>query len=178
MGTCDNCVLSGDLTEVEIHDEALTICEPCTTLFETHSIQISPLRCEDLELILAWRSNPTIYRHFRNQDGPLDWEVHKTWFNSRNDKRRDFIIHFQDRRVGVVNINADNEVGILLGDFSARGQGIATATLNWLCDRFAERGPLIAEINKENTQSIELFERCGFEQDGCDDGWLRYIYEP
>jgi RimJ/RimL family protein N-acetyltransferase len=71
-----------------------------------------------------------------------------------------------------------DEVGIHLGYPSARGQGVATAALNWLCARFKERVPLFAEIHENNDASSRLFERCGFGRTGREDGWLQYAYDP
>jgi len=139
---------------------------------------ILPLNRDDLELVLAWRSNPEIYRYFRQQDGPLDWEEHVNWFESRSPERYDFVIHYDGRRVGVVSLDASNRVGIYIGDFSAHNQGVATNTLDWLCDRFKDRTPLIAEIHKSNASSKQLFIRCGFQQQGCEGQWLRYVYDP
>jgi len=133
---------------------------------------------ENLELVLAWRSNPNIYRHFRGQDAPLDWESHLSWYESRDADRHDFIIHYEGRRVGVVSITATDEISIYVGDFSARGDGVATAALGWICDRFENRLPLIAKIHDENDPSKRLFEGCGFQQRGRDGEWREYSYDP
>jgi RimJ/RimL family protein N-acetyltransferase len=133
---------------------------------------------EDLELVLAWRSNPKIYRHFRNQDGPLDWESHLSWYESREASRHDFIIHHEGRRVGAVSITAGEEISTYVGDFSAHRAGVATAALTWICERFAHRSPLIAEIHEENGASKRLFEGCGFQRRDRDGEWIEYRYEP
>jgi RimJ/RimL family protein N-acetyltransferase len=138
---------------------------------------MSPIKPEDLELVLAWRSNPKIYYHFRRQDTPLEWESHLLWYESRSDTRRDFIIHYEGRRVGVVSITECEKVSIYLGDFAARGQGVATDALRWLRERFKNRSPLIAEIHEENVSSKRLFKRCGFQHYGRDGEWVVYSYE-
>lgn len=173
MSACDNCTLPVWPSQSEC-----SLCEPCKALLDRQQeIQVTPLKRSDLELVLAWRSNPKIYRHFRRQNGPLDWEEHVTWYESRSPDRYDFVIHYGDRRVGVVSLNPNDEVSIYLGDFSAHGCGVATDTLGWLCDRFEQRVPLVAEVHKENESSIQLFERCGFQKDNCDEEWLRYLYQ-
>jgi RimJ/RimL family protein N-acetyltransferase len=141
------------------------------------TIRVSPLDDDDLELVLAWRSNPDIYRYFRDQDSPLVWSEHVRWYESRPTDRHDFVVHYDGRRVGVVTIDTNDAVGIYLGDFSARGHGVATAALGWLCDRFHDREPLLAEIHRENESSLRLFERCGFRQRGRDEEWFKYAYE-
>jgi RimJ/RimL family protein N-acetyltransferase len=127
--------------------------------------------------VLAWRSNPDIYRHFRRQDSPLDWENHLSWYESRDADHHDFIIHYEDRRVGVVSITTSDEISIYLGDFSAHDQGVATAALNWLCERFEYRSPLTAEIHEENDPSKRLFEGCGFQPLRRDGEWIQYSYD-
>lgn len=154
------------------------MCEPCTTLSERKNpICVSSMESDDLELVLAWRSNPKIYRHFRRQESPLNWEEHLSWYESLDNNRHDFIIDYKNRRVGVVSITASDRISIYIGDFSAHGQGVATAALNWLCERFKHRSPLIAEIHEENNTSKRLFEKCGFQPFRHDGEWIEYSYE-
>lgn len=179
MMICKNCRLNTHSEGADSTKELLTLCNPCSTLAGGDcSIRVSPLERGDLELVLAWRSHPEIYRHFRLQDEPLEWDEHVTWFESRSDDRYDFVIQYDNRRVGVISIDGNDEVGIYLGDFSAHGQGIATSALNWLCDRFNERTPLFAEVHKENDRSKKVFKRCGFQNRTIDDEWLKYSYDP
>lgn len=154
-------------------------CEACTALARRDSdVSVAPVEREDLEVVLAWRSNPEVYRYFRDQDGPLAWEDHVEWFESRDERRRDFVVRYDGRRVGVVSLDADDAVSVYLGDVSARGRGVATNAVRWLCDRFADRAPLRADVHLDNNASERLFERCGFEREGRTDGWVRYVYEP
>lgn len=155
-----------------------TRCRPCRKAAEdSPRIRLSPLARGDLELILAWRSRQDVYRHFREQDGPIEWENHVSWFESRSDDRYDFIVHYAGRRVGVISVDEDDSISIYVGDQSARGRGVASEALRWLCRRFQERIPLSAEIHEDNETSMRLFERCGFRQVGSDDTWLVYAYE-
>lgn len=174
MSICTNCRLPADTGK----NNSENLCNSCKKVIEGDpGIQLTSIERNDLELVLAWRSNPEIYRHFRQQEGPLNWDEHIAWFESRADDRYDFVIHYDGRRVGVVNINQQDEVGIYIGEFSARGTGTATKALKWLCDRFAERVPLFAEIHKNNDVSKRLFHRCGFQQKNSDGEWLIYIYD-
>ena len=176
MATCDDCRLAIERSVSTGKNRVL--CNPCSSLHDLDfSIRMRPVERGDLELLLAWRSNPEIYRHFRVQDEPLDWEEHVGWYESRSDNRYDFLIRYGKRRVGVVSIDADDEVGIYIGDFSAHGHGIATAALEWICDRFADRTPLTAEIHENNEPSKNLFKRCGFEKSAEEDDWIQYIYD-
>jgi RimJ/RimL family protein N-acetyltransferase len=152
-------------------------CLSCSEL-RREEIYVKPLSHEDLELVLAWRSNPEIYQYFRGQDEPLRWEDHLRWFRSRDSERYDFIIWFSGRRVGVVSLDTDNRVSIYIGDFSARNEGVATASLRWLCQRFKKRSPIKAEIHHDNNASRQLFDRCGFDQQRAKNEWLQYVYRP
>lgn len=175
MTRCPDCRLAVEPDT----DAVLRRCEPCRTLAaESPRIRVTPLDRSDLELVKAWRSNPEIYRHFRAQAGPLEWDDHIEWFESRPSARHDFLIHVGNRRVGGLSISADDEVGIYLGDVTVHGAGIATRSLTWLCERFATRAPLTAEVHEDNDASRRLFTRVGFEHADSEEGWDQYRFEP
>lgn len=178
MSRCTDCDLP-TISQTNGEDERNARCRPCIELADGEpSVRVSQLESSDLALVLAWRSHPQIYDHFRQQNGPLDWNGHVAWFNERDSDRYDFVLRFDGRRVGVVNIDSNDEVGIFLGDFSAHGQGVATVALNWLCRRFENRAPLTAEIHVQNEDSKQLFSRCGFQPDWSDGDWIQYVYNP
>ncbi|WP_324759586.1 GNAT family N-acetyltransferase [Haloarcula sp. GH36] len=139
-------------------------------------VSLRPLKVQDLELVLAWRSNPRIYRYFRDQSEPLQWDDHVEWFASRDPERRDFIIEHDGRRVGSVAITAAGEVSIYIGEVSLWGSGVATAALTTACER-VENDQLTAWIHEENESSQDLFERCGFAFLDEDGDWLEYQFE-
>lgn len=177
MAACEACGRERRTVSTADTDQSTPRCRPCERLAEA-DVRVSPLSDDDLELVLAWRSNPHVYRHFRNQDGPLKWEDHVSWFESRPEDRYDYVLQFAGRRVGVVSLDADDAVSVYLGDVDARGQGVGTNAVEWLCDRFDDRAPLRAEIHEPNTRSQRLFERCGFTRRGRDGEWLQYEYSP
>lgn len=173
MSACTNCQLP-----IETQKESDELCGPCKNMNKKEmSIHLTPIDDNDLELLLAWRSNPKIFQHFREQNEPIDWEDHLSWFESRGSDRYDFMIYYDCRRVGVINIDENNMVGIYIGDFSAHGQGIATEALSWLCNRFEHRSPLFAEIHEDNDNSKKLFRRCGFRQVDQNEKWIEYVYD-
>lgn len=136
-------------------------------------VQLRSVRVDDLELLLAWRSNPEIYEQFREQEGPLTWEEHLTWFATRPSGRQDFVIEYNGHRVGSVAVTEESRVSIYVGETALWGEGIATAVLDEITRRY-ER--LSAVIHHENEASQRLFERCGFEPEGGDE-WIMYLYE-
>jgi RimJ/RimL family protein N-acetyltransferase len=139
-------------------------------------VVLRELTRDDLPLVLAWRSNPLVYEHFREQDGPLSWEEHQSWFESRSTDRRDAVIEYDGRPVGVVSIDESRAVSIYLGEVSARGQGIASAALEAVVDDADDI--LSAEVHAHNEPSQRLFERCGFSLAECDGDWKQYEYDP
>ena len=72
----------------------------------------------DLELILSWRSNPEIYEYFPSQNGPIKWREHLDFWTSRKDCV-DLIIHYQERKIGLVSISniksKTPEIGLVIG---------------------------------------------------------------
>ncbi|WP_338729870.1 GNAT family N-acetyltransferase [Haladaptatus sp. DJG-WS-42] len=141
-------------------------------MIENH-LTYRPLQLEDLELLLAWRSNPDIYKHFRNQKSALTWSDHLSWFGSRPIDRHDYIIEYNGRRVGSVNLTQDSYVGVFIGEVDLWGEGIATEAVNWVCQRHS-REKYFAEIHEDNIGSKQLFEKCGFTKHECVDEWIIY----
>jgi RimJ/RimL family protein N-acetyltransferase len=134
-----------------------------------------PATRKDLELLLAWRSQPKIYENFYLQEGALEWDEHVDWWNSREHRRDWIIVARADelwRDVGSVNVSKldtdDPEVGVFVGEISAWGNGIATEAvefaLNWLRKRDFEKAS--ARILEENEGSKAVFEKAGFRRTG------------
>lgn len=156
------------------------LCPACYELAyseSSHSMEVHPLREKDLELVLAWRNNPEIYKNFVEQDGPIEWDNHIAWYKQRPASREDFIIRYENRRVGVVSLDEDDFVSIYIGEQPLWGQGIASRMLEWLIQRHFPSRPLYAEIHIENARSKHLFERWGFTQSDRKDEWVIYQYD-
>ena len=128
----------------------------------------------DLDDMYRWRCDEDIYRWFRNQDEPLDWDNHISWWESRSDGRDDFIIEQFGGGVGdgVVAIAEDGDVGIYIGEKRLWGEGLAKEALKKAIDRVDR--DLVAQIHQENTRSQHLFESVGFERTGADGEWIEY----
>lgn len=123
----------------------------------------------DLELIMAWRSNPLVYEGFYQQVEPLKWEEHITWWESRNKDWREFIIVFNDRDVGVVTIGQldhwNPEIGYFIGEVSLWGQGVGKeavqSAMDWLKDKGYEY--CHTTVLKSNSRSLNLLKGFGFQ---------------
>jgi len=128
-------------------------------------IEVNPV--SDLELLLAWRSNPLIYENFLLQDSPLIWETHYDFWVSKT-HRVDYMIFYQNRRVGHVAISKTNtefpEIGIMIGEIGLWGRGLGAEILSMTLklDFLKNYIGLIAKIKKSNLRSVKLFEKNGF----------------
>lgn len=124
---------------------------------------------DDLPLMMAWRSNPLIYAGFYSQKAPLTWDEHINWFQSRNKDWRTFIIIYEGRKVGVVNLGQldhwSSELGIFVGEVSLWGKGIGKQAvqlgLNYL--KGIGKEYCHTTILDNNKRSIRMFENLGFE---------------
>lgn len=136
-------------------------------------ITIREVADSDLELLMAWRSNPLIYKFFYIQKEPLNWEEHYSWWTSRIN-RRDWMILITEgnitRRVGSVNLSrleTDNpEVGVFIGELNLWGKNIGKSAVlevvKWVQNMGRKR--VHARILEDNIRSIKLFEALGFKK--------------
>lgn len=138
-------------------------------------VEYRPATVDDLELMLAWRSQPQLYENFYEQDEPIEWEGHSKWWDSR-ENRRDWIITVREedrwRDVGNVNVSSLDtempEIGVYIGEVTLWGEGVATEAVhfgvNWLRE---ESYPAVrARILDSNEPSQRVFEKVGFHRTG------------
>ena len=122
----------------------------------------------DLELMMAWRSNPLIYEGFYQQTKPLKWEEHVNWFNSRNKDWRTFIIEYEGRKIGIVTIGQldhwSPEIGYYLGEVSLWGRGLGKGAVGLALDWLKTYGKEHAHttVLKSNKRSLNLLKSLGF----------------
>ncbi len=141
----------------------------------SESLNFRPVQVQDLELLLAWRSNPDIYDHFKNQETALAWSDHVSWFATRDESRHDYIIEYKGRRVGSVYIDEQKHIGVYIGETSLQERGIGSQAIEWITNQFDN--PLWAEIKRENKASEKAFKKCGFKQVAEQNGWTKYKLE-
>jgi RimJ/RimL family protein N-acetyltransferase len=145
-------------------------------------LELKPVNIyQDLELILAWRSNPLIFEYFLVQDKPLSWEEHQYYW-SQIDNRFDYVIFYEGRRIGYFSLRKNSksrfEVSILIGEIRLWGTGLGSVSLKKGIQVAKEKNIeiLIANIHKMNSKSIRLFEKVGFKKEftQLDNNWLTY----
>jgi len=131
---------------------------------------LEPVTEENLELMLAWRSIPEVYKFQETQDKPFKWEDHYNWFINRKN-REDYFIIYEDRRIGIVNVIALNEdipeLGVYIGETTLWGNGLGCEAIKILMQRLQNKGyeKVCATTNKENERSNKLWQKLGFKRE-------------
>ncbi len=121
---------------------------------------------------MAWRSNPLVYAGFYSQKAPLTWDEHDSWWRSRNEDWREYIIDLADRPVGIVTVgNMDHwapEVGWAIGEVSLWGKGVGKEAVKYALSELVEAGYQYARttILDNNGRSIRLAKSLGFHKVG------------
>jgi len=132
----------------------------------------------DLELILAWRSIPEVYKGLYQQakeNRPLTWDEHYSFWHNRHNWRQ-WIIQVNDnittRDIGYINLgqldNWNPEIAIVIGEVTLWGKGIGKQSLILAIDWLKEQGyeKVHTTILKNNERSIRLFESVDFKRTG------------
>lgn len=134
----------------------------------------------DLELMLAWRSNPTIYEGHYEQGylgkGVLVWGEHYKWWKELSNWKH-WIIELDDgvtrkRPIGSIWFSCldkeSPEVGLYIGEVSLWNKGAGKAALKKALSWAKEQGykKVYARIIKDNRKSVGLFESMEFKKVG------------
>ena len=130
----------------------------------------------DIELLMAWRSNPLVYKYFYLQREPLVWENHLKWFmGERNSQDRVmYMVWYDDRRVGSTSLHSFSsrtpEIDIYIGEVTLWGKGVGKEAIRLVIDYNIETlkrfKAVSARIMKGNIRSQKMFEACGFVRRG------------
>lgn len=126
-----------------------------------------PAQPQDYELIMAWRSDPDIYKGFFSQDKPLTWEEHASWLNSRRNWL-ELMIWYNGRRVGVVTVGQldhwSPEIGYFVGEKSLWGKGIGKEAVSEVLEHLKGIGKEYCHttVLKHNERSLRLLKSLGF----------------
>ena len=129
----------------------------------------------DLELVMAWRSNPLVFQGFYLQKDPLTWTGHLSFWSNRSD-RRDWLILLQEgnviRKVGSASVSrlseSTPEVGIYVGEVTLWGKGVGRKAvievMKWL--KVNGYRSCYAAIREDNIASQRMFAAVGFHRAG------------
>ena len=129
------------------------------------------IQMEDAEIIVKWRSNPEVYRYFKNPhqitlNEHLNWFLH-TYPHNRNRIDWMCIEKKSGNKIGIFGLlkeEENTEVNYILAP-EAQHQGYAKESIYALIV-FARKEwsarYITAEIHEENIPSIQLVEKLGF----------------
>lgn len=154
---------------------------------KARSVSLREATFADLELVMAWRSHPDVYRYFflQREQGALKWEGHLRFWETRSN-RKDWIILLREdgisRAVGMVYaFNLDEEtprLGIYVGEVTLWGKGVGRDAIRLASLWLQEQGyaKCWAGIIDGNGASMRIFEANGFRRTGpARDGEWTYV---
>lgn len=152
-------------------------------------ITLRAIEPEDIDLLYTWENDPEVWKvshtlvpyskyilalYIQNSD--------KDIYESR--QLRLMITTKDNRPIGAIDLfdfdpqHARAGIGILIYRKEDRGKGFASAALTTLmdyCFNYLKLHQLYANIEPNNTASIELFSKNGFEQSGLKKDWNRTL---
>jgi len=147
---------------------------------EFSKIKLKKVDFSDIEFLWYLRNQPYVYKNSRRHR-PVEWKEHINWimpillgFN----KKELFIVEHSNKKAGQIRFDYKNneaEVSIsLLKEFCGKGIGSRALKLAIAeIEKKAER--VMAEVKKDNTASIKLFEKINFKKESQKGEWLRYV---
>jgi RimJ/RimL family protein N-acetyltransferase len=145
------------------------------------SISLRRVDFSDIEFLWYLRNQPEIYKYFK-EACPVSWENHINWIIPiiLKIKLKDvFIIQESKVSIGQIRFNYDDtDISIsILKEFQTKG--IASKAITLAIKEIKKKKivkVITAEIDKNNTSSIKLFEKLGFTFTRKKGKWLKYIF--
>ncbi len=151
----------------------------------TKRLRLSDMTENEASSIVEWRSDPEVYKFFVSPH-EITIEEHLNWFNNRyiyDPNRLDWVAFDIDNLpIGVFGAKRNDqksetaEVSYILSP-KQYGKGYANEAVervirfckeNWHCST------VIADIHKDNDNSIRFIERLGFSRESSDGVFIRY----
>ena len=154
-------------------------------MFKGTEVYLRLVEPEDATKIMLWENNPA---HWKVSDTEVPFSMqdilylieHAHSIRSTGQLRFMICLMKTEEPIGVIDLFEANfkhgraGVGILIGDAQNRSHGYATESLD-LMKEYAHVvlgfHSLYCSIHADNTGSIKLFEKCGFEKIGIRKEW-------
>ena len=135
-------------------------------------IYLRPLMVEDSAISWRWRNDPSIWRYTGSRpDREVTEEMEREWAAKviADSSRMNFAIccKVDNRYVGnvyIVNIHEEvGELGIFIGELSARGRGYGLQALRLLKQEAKSRGidKIVIDVAKDNIAAIIVYLKSG-----------------
>jgi len=153
------------------------------------NIKIREIDLEDADFILEIENNKDIWKisHTKEEFSKKDIEIFiaKNILDGLSTEQKRWIITINNERCGCIDIFDYNEsnkragIGIVIHkDF--QNQGVASKALKQFstyCQHKLKLHQVYCTILEDNTNSIKLFEKCGFQKSGQRKEWTYYNNE-
>lgn len=156
-------------------------------ILENGKIRLRALEADDLDLLYSWENDSSIW-NVSNTLVPFSKHVLKQYLEHAHldifqTKQVRFIIETVDgKAIGSIDLfdfdhfHSRAGVGILIAEKSSRNKGYGYDALDLLigyCREVLQLNQLFCNITKDNTMSIRLFEKAGFEKNGLKKQWVK-----
>jgi len=152
------------------------------------NVKLRALEPEDLELLYEWENNQS-YWSVSNTITPFSRYNLKQYIENSHEniyetgQLRLMIDHIEDKKtIGTIDIfefdpfHKRAGIGILIADESYRNKGFAAMSLTCLisyCFEILKLHQLYCNIISNNVESIDLFMKQGFVQNGIKKDWIK-----
>lgn len=152
------------------------------------SIFLRPVEPSDATKLMLWENNPA---HWKVTDTEVPFSMHgilqlieqQQHIRSTGQLRLMICLNGTEEPVGAIDLydvdfrNGNAAVGILIGDHLHKQKGYASESLGLMIDYardFLALHNLYCSIQADNTESIHLFTKCGFDKVGVRKEWYLY----
>lgn len=139
-------------------------------------VTLVPATAEDAQFLLDLRNDQDA-REMSLHTGKVKPSEHRSWLSDTlsRDDRVLYIVVVEDRKVGMVRTDLDNEVAHLSVNIlqRERGKGLARLALEAMIAAHSKDVRLFeAVVNCANAASLKLFTKIGFAKHSTDDGFV------
>lgn len=150
-----------------------------------YGVTLRRLTEDKIEMIRNWRNDPKIVQHMEYKEY-ITPEMQKKWFEKiNNDNNLFFIIRFQNKEIGVINIKdidyeaGYGEAGIYIYDDESLKTDVSFRAIICLYDYFFEilkLNKILAHIMITNTVSIYFNKLIGYKKEPNQENKINQLY--
>ena len=147
----------------------------------SEEVYLRPLTIDDAAISWRWRNDPSIWRYTGSRpDREVTEEMEREWSAKviADPSRMNFAIccKADNRYIGnvyIVNMHGEvGELGIFIGESSARGHGYGVQVLRLLKEEAKKRGvsKILIDVAKDNIPAIIIYLKSGARFPNCSEG--------
>lgn len=129
---------------------------------------------DDSDELLSWRNNPET-RMYSVNSNLISYDEHQKWISDRLNRihNEPFLVYsLENTMIGMARFDSVSDaidkfqISIMVSP-TRQSEGLGTLLLRKSCETFFSRYPrgiIVARVHVENSVSISLFKKAGFEQ--------------